>query len=309
MPIPELYDLATDPGEATNLYTRAAETVRTLESLLHDTRSMLDARPADARRSILGADARQRLKALGYVASSAEPRLRVYTDADDPKMLIGVSDELNRAVESFDAGARAAAMAAVRAIIRVHPSFSTAYAELGSMQRKSGDLAGAIDILDEAARRGIADQRMMIVLAGYLAESGRLQQAISLLEAVIATHPDEVEAYNSLGVVYMRTGSHDRARAAFKRVLELDPTSATAYANLGADDVAVGHLETAVGDLQRALDLDPRSYDALYNLALALWNLDRRDEARPNIDRFVREAPPARYAADIARLQDLVGVR
>src|SRR5947207_1101424 len=97
LPIPELYDLAADPRETTNVYARAAETARTLESLLRDTRSMLGARPADARRSTPGADARQRLKALGYVASSAGPRPRVYTAADDPKMLIGVSDELNRA--------------------------------------------------------------------------------------------------------------------------------------------------------------------------------------------------------------------
>src|SRR5207248_4877202 len=115
-------------------------------------------------------------------------------------------------------------------------SFSTAYGELASMRRQTGDLAGAIATLEDIVKRGIADQRVMVVLAAYLQESGASEKAIALLDAVIAAHPDFAEAYNSLGVVYMRLGQHDRARAAFRTLLELDPTSSTAYANLGTDE-------------------------------------------------------------------------
>jgi tetratricopeptide (TPR) repeat protein len=96
----------------------------------------------------------------------------------------------------------------------------------------------------------------------------------------VADHPDYAEAYNSLGVAYMRLGRHDRARAAFRKVLELDPTSAKAYENLGADELAAGDLPTAILDLHRAVELDPLLYDALYNLGMALDSLGRRGEAR-----------------------------
>jgi arylsulfatase A-like enzyme/Flp pilus assembly protein TadD len=304
LPIPELYDLGADPREASNIYASSGERARTLESLLRETSAAR--RPSGAETVTLGDDARRRLQALGYVGSGSAPGQRVYTDADDPKRLIVVSNALNDAVKAFNAGDRAAAMATVRGITRDHPNFSTAFGELASMERQSGDLRGAVDTLEAVAKRGIADQRVLVVLGGYLMESGNLQRAADIVEAVIAAHPDFADAYNSLGVIEMRRGRHDRARQAFSRVLKLDPTSATAYANLGADDLATGDLTRAVGDLTEAVALDARNYDALYNLAMALDALGRRDEARPLMERFIRDAPPARLARDIAQIRELL---
>ena len=58
-------------------------------------------------------------------------------------------------------------MATVRTIIEQHPAFATAYGTLASMQRDTGNLGGAIATLEQILRRGIADQRVMVVLAGY----------------------------------------------------------------------------------------------------------------------------------------------
>jgi arylsulfatase A-like enzyme len=306
LPIPELYDLASDPKEATNLFTRDAERARTLGALLRESASAFASRGASAEKTTLGGEARQRLQALGYVASSAEPGNRTFTDADDPKTLIGPSNDLQRAVTAFNAGSRAPSMDAVRAIVRGHPGFTTAYGMLASMQRENGDLRGAIATLEDVLRRGIADQSVMVVLAGYLQEAGDAAKSVALLEAVVAAHPDYAEAYNSLGVAYMRVGRHDQARAALRKVLDFDPTSATAYKNLGANELTVGNLTAAIDDLKRAIDLDPLQYDALYNLALALDTLGRHDDARPVLERFVREAPPGRYARDIAKLQTIL---
>ncbi len=253
LPNAELYDLRSDPHETVNLFARDGERARTLEALLRGITASFQARGSSAEKTTLSADARQRLQALGYVASSADPGARVFTSADDPKTLIAVSNDLDRAVKAFNAGSRAEAMTAVRAIIRDHPSFSAAQGQLASMQRQSGDLAGAIATLEDMVRRGIADQRLMIVLADYLASSGALPKALALLDAIVAAHPDDADAHNSLGVVAMRMGRHDRARQAFRKVLELDPTSATAYANLGAD--ALVRQRRAGGDRRP----DPRA--------------------------------------------------
>jgi choline-sulfatase len=306
LPDAELYSLREDPHETVNLFARNTERARTLEALLRGMTTAFQSRGSSGEKTTLSPDARQRLQALGYVASSADPGTRVYTAADDPKTLIGVSNDLDRAVKAFNSGSRTEAMTAVRTIVREHPSFSTAQGQLASMQRQSGDLPGAIATLEEMVRRGIADQRLMIVLADYLAASGALPKALGLLEAVIAAHPDEVEAHNSLGVVAMRMGQHDRARQAFRNVLELDPTSATAYANLGADALSSGDLQGGVGHLTRALELDPRQYTVLYNLAMALDSLGRRDEAKPYMERFINEAPPQRFGREIAEFRTVL---
>jgi Flp pilus assembly protein TadD len=254
--------------------------------------------------------------------------------------LIGRSSDLNRALADFKAGAGARAMAAVREIIQAHPTFTTAHGVLASMQHDSGDLDGAIATLEGVARRGAADQSVMLVLGGYLLEAGALKQAGALLEALTRAHPDYADAHNSLGVVYSRMGRHDDARAEFRRVLELDPTSATAYENLGIDAMGSGEAGAAVTHLTRAIELDPRLarahnalaaaymrqkrtseaiahwqtalqleprlYDALYNVGTSLWDAGRRDEARPLLERFVREAPPQRYAADVTRVRKMM---
>lgn len=307
LPVPELYDLRSDPHETENLFTREPTRARALESLLRTTAAGFESRRSSAVKTALDADARQRLQALGYVASSADPSARAYTDADDPKRLIGPANDVQRAVTAFNTGARAESMAALARIKEQHPRFTTAYGMYATMQRATGDLGGAIATLEDAARRGIANQDVMVVLAGYLQEAGDAGRAAQVLEAVIAAHPDYAEAYNSLGVVFTRLGRHDRARASLRKVLELDPTSAKAYENLAVDELSAGDLAPAIADLRRALDLDPHLYDALYNLALALSGSGRRDEAAPYLERFVREAPPARYAREIAEFKQLLG--
>ena len=234
----------------------------------------------------------------------------------------------------------ATAISTVRGVIEAHPTFTTAYGIMASIQRDSGDFDGAIATLDGIVRRGIADRSVVVVLAGYLQEAGALAKSAELLEAVVTQHPDYADAHNSLGVAYSRLGRHDRARAAFRKVLDLDPTSATAYENLGIDASASGELSAARDDLERALDLDPRLagahnalaavlmrqgqredalehwqkavqlnphlYDALYNLGTVLYSVGRHDDARPYLERFVAEASPARYASDIARVRRLL---
>jgi arylsulfatase A-like enzyme/Tfp pilus assembly protein PilF len=341
LPIPELYDLGADPQELNNLFDRDGERARTLQALLQAKTKEFAARGSAAERTTLSADARQRLQALGYVATTADAGAhRTYTEADDPKRLIAAANDLNRALADFKAGAAAQAMSAVRDIIQVHPSFTTAYGVLASMQRDSGDLGAAIGTLDAVVRRGTADQSVLLVLADYLQEAGALPKAAALLEALVAGHSDYADAQNSLGVVYSRMGRHQEAQAAFRRVLDLDPTSATAYENRGVDAMGAGDLAGAVASLRHALELDPRlarahnvlaaaylrqrrtdeafaewkaaldleprMYDALYNLGISLWDTGRRDEARPHLERFIREAPAQRYATDIQHVRTLL---
>ncbi len=340
LPIPELYDVDADPQEKANLFSGAGERARTLQALLRAATTEFARRGSQSEQTNLSADARQRLQALGYVASSANPRTRTYTDADDPKSLIGPANELNRALADFNSGSREPSMATVRAIIRTHPEFATSYGVLASMQHDSGDLTGAIATLEDVVRRGIADQSVMVVLGAYLQEAGRLHDAAALLEAVVASHDDYADAHNSLGVVYSRMGLHDRAQAQFGKVLGLDPTSAAAYENLGVDALASGNLAAAHDDLTRALELDPnlarahnalagvllrqrhpedalahwrraveidpRLYDGLYNIGTVLWQSGQRAEARRYLERFVSDAPPERYQDDIARIRRML---
>src|SRR5262245_53817965 len=253
LPLPELYDLTADPRETTNLFAREPDRARSLKSLLASSTDAYRARAAGGERTELGAEARRRLQSLGYVAASGDTPPTSYGPDDDPKTLVPVANDLNRAIEQFDSGARSAAASAVSAILAAHPRFSTAYAELARMQRAGGDLPAAIRTLEDAAQRGIANQRMMTVLAGYFTEAKELEKATTILEAVLADHPDDVEALNSRGVVASRSGDYESARKAFTRAVDLDPTSSRAHANRATVALASGQLDAALPDLRRAV--------------------------------------------------------
>ena len=229
LPTPELYDLSADPSESKNLFSAEPDRARTLDAMLKTLAGTFASRAGAAEKTTLSAEARQRLQALGYVAASAGPGKRTYTDADDPKVLMGPANDLNDALAAFRRGERQQGLSTAQALVDRYPSFSTAYGVLASMQHDGGDLGSAIATLETLVKREGADQSVLVVLAGYLMEAGRLPQSAGLLEAVVADHPDYAEAFNVLGVSLSRMGQHARAQTAWRRVIELDPTSATAY--------------------------------------------------------------------------------
>ena len=96
------------------------------------------------------------------------------------------------------------------------------------------------------------------------------------------------------------------AAADLTTALALDPRLASAHNALAAVQLRQGREADAIASWQTALELNPRMNDALYNLCTVLVKAGRRDEARPYLERFIREAPRSRYDADIKRIEPLL---
>lgn len=75
------------------------------------------------------------------------------------------------------------------------------------------------------------------------------------------------QAYNALGVVYMKSKNYKDAKAAFKKALSINPQYATALDNLGTVDYAEGKLADADKKFQKSLWINPKSATANYHLA------------------------------------------
>ncbi|PYR04450.1 MAG: hypothetical protein DMG00_23370 [Acidobacteria bacterium] len=337
LPEPELYDLVNDPGELHNRIDHERQRAEVLRKRLSEWPPAASALAA-ARPAPIDPDAAARLRALGYTATQATTSSRKqYTSADDPKRLLDLDRRYERALALTGDRRYAEAAALLQQVIAERPDFTVAYLNLASVFIAGGDPRRAITLLEDAAKRGVTNSELQGRLgAAYLA-AGDSRRAAALLEPIAhANMPGGVEAENTLGIVFTAQRRFDRARHLFGDVLARAPRAATTWSNLGLLELADGkpadaarafehavdadpqlaqawqglgaarlrsNLSGAIDAWRRALELDPRNYDLLFNLAATLHDQQRIGEARPYIERFVREAPPERYARDIATLR------
>src|SRR5205814_1019451 len=113
LPIPELYDLSSDPSESHDLSASRPADLRELQRLLAQLRA--DDRRAGPVRESVGT--REQLRSLGYVTGSAPAKER-YTEADDPKRLIHIDRAIDGIVSQYQPGDLPGAIAAAARVGR-----------------------------------------------------------------------------------------------------------------------------------------------------------------------------------------------
>jgi tetratricopeptide (TPR) repeat protein len=174
---------------------------------------------------------------------------------------------------------------------------------LGNYLSESGRLAEALPILEHAAASPAAGVDAINALGIAYARSHQDGKALATFGEILKIDPRNAMAMQNVGSVHLAAGQLDAAEAAFKRTLEINSTWAAAYTGLGAVRLERGDRAGAIDAWTRAVTLNPSDFDALFNLATELINAKRFDEARPFVQKFVDTAPPAEYRADIARLR------
>jgi arylsulfatase A-like enzyme/Flp pilus assembly protein TadD len=336
LPDAELYDLANDPGEQRNRARDDTERATTLAKRLADWSPLASLSPA--RTVPLDADAAARLRALGYTAGgqAREPR-KAYTSADDPKRLLDLDRRYERALTLTGDRQYGEAAALLQGVVAERPDFTVAYLNLASVYIAGGDPRRAVALIEDAARRGVTSPELRGRLGTAYLSLGDFERAATTLTPIASPDaPGGLEAMNSLAIALTQQRRFDRARRLLNDVLTHSPRSATTWSNLGlleladrrpaeairafeqavAADVRLAQAWEGLGAARaardpsgaidawrRAVELEPRNYDVLFNLAALLRDQKRLDEARPYIERFVREAPPERYARDIETMR------
>jgi arylsulfatase A-like enzyme/Flp pilus assembly protein TadD len=334
LPVPEIYDLAKDPGEGTNLADRLPDRRRALEARLLD----FHAAPPGARATETP-EVAAKLQSLGYTSGSAARKAK-YSDDDDPKRLVQLDRWIQQGIEAWQQNRRDEALDIYRRVVAARPSMAIGYKNLAFLQWQSGDAPGAIATLERAFKANATEPSMTTQLGTYLAEAGTPADAIALLSPLASQSPVDPEVLNALGTAYARSGNSAQAAAAFqhalneaptnvqalenlatlemqrgdataaermlRRAVDLNPKSARAHNGLGVLAMKAGRRDEAFAEWKQAVTLAPHDYDALFNLAIELDAAGRHEEARPYLQRFAVEAPASQYAADVARVRRML---
>ena len=332
LPIPELYDLASDPAESRNLAAARPDETRELQRLLAALRA--DDRGASPSRE--RAETREQLRSLGYLSGGAA-RKEHYTEADDPKRLIDIDRQIDEVVSTYQQGDLRRAIALGERVVERRPDMPLSLVHLAFLYNEAGDhqraaaairralalnpaaddvaaLAGAY--LTEAGLPGEAVKRLapnvaapqpdVDVLIAYgvaLASSGRSREALEAFDRARSIDPSNGLPLVDAATVYLSGGDADRAAAAFNEALKIDPTLARAHNGLGVIAANRKEYSAALDHWRRAVALDPGDYRTLFNLGDLLIVLGRGTEARPYWERYLITSPPGLEASDRARVQ------
>ncbi len=117
-------------------------------------------------------------------------------------------------------------------------------------------------------------------------QHGYLEQAAASFEQVIASKPEEAEAYYNLGTLYLRRNELEKAQHYLEQAVRLRPNHPEAWNNLGMIAAQEGHAEEAIRDFQRSLQARPSYVTAQLNLG----NLYRRQGNNAEAEKLLTRA-------------------
>ena len=146
------------------------------------------------------------------------------------------------------------------------------------------------------------DADAMLRDAVLLERAGRVAEAISVYERLLARWPDRPDTWYNLALLQRKARRYESALASYQQALnrgvsqpeEVHLNRGVIYADYLRRDAA------AAAELAAALELNPRYVPALLNLANLDEDFGRRDEARAHYERILEIDPGCHLA--LARL-------
>lgn len=105
-----------------------------------------------------------------------------------------------------------------------------------------------------------------------------------------AQSPEATAAFNE-GLAFKKAKDYAAALGAFQRAAQLDPKYAQAWAERGNSHLSLGQAKAATDSFDTALKLDPANQTARYNMAYALRQQKRFDEAAKQYQLYLQRSP------------------
>jgi len=233
---PELYNLAADPGEKTNLFesepVEAARLDKELAAILETAERDLHGE----NQLTLGAESLARLENLGYIGSGAAGgRMEGEEYQEDAKDFIATLNETLRAKELDREGRFSEARAICQRILAQRPHLVSLHEALGSIAMHEGRMEEAashfstyLQKISEGAKEGrqipaFDVEKALTNLAGVMLALGRLEEAAKQSEEALRLNPNSGLLHYNVGLVRHQQGRFDEAVERYEKALELDP--------------------------------------------------------------------------------------
>jgi tetratricopeptide (TPR) repeat protein len=261
-PKPELYDLATDPGETQNRYESDRSIALGLRNRLlslHKGERRTAQKPVDP-------EVISRLRSLGYLGGNLGGSPSKSDSGADPKDRLGEYERYGRAIQLANTGHLPEAIRAFKALLEEDEQNVQAHFYLAVSYYRSGRLNDAVKALD-ATLMTASDYVPARELLGtiWLLKKDYVR-ARQQFEHLVAVAPENFGAHYNLGILALREGRMEDAERELRASARAEPGSAEPHAALGSLYSAQGDLNRAKDEFRQAIAIDP--HDAASRKAL-----------------------------------------
>jgi arylsulfatase A-like enzyme/Flp pilus assembly protein TadD len=288
-PIPELYELASDPGETRNLAAERKDVVARLDALVEARAAAQKAVPN------LGVDAEtaRRLESLGYLSASepapgAAPLGQV--GGPDPKQRMQDLEVLREVLTELK---QRRGREALERFAALGPLGFELELLRGEAALLANDLDAARASVQRARQQG-PQRASALVLAGRVEEAaGRLDEAEASFREALRQDPEAGAARVGLGRVAEARGDPSAARDQYEQARQLRRIEAEALWRLAALEIESQGHDAARALLAELPQSFARSPEAAVRLARAERAAGRLDLARLRVKGALRDYPDA----------------
>ena len=204
------------------------------------------------------------------------------------------------------AGDSAAAEQSYRAIIEragVDRPGQQARNALARLLALSGRADEALPLVDAVLEGAAGDVDALALRAAIRLQQGDADAAIADLRLALREQPERVSAHRLLGRAHLQRGEYGLARAALESALELAPGEAVGYLQLADLNTRMGDAAGAAMVLERLLERQPDNLEAqqaLTRVALAANDGAALEAAAARIVSVRPEHPLGHYLAGLA---------
>jgi len=290
---PELFDLARDPHETSNVIEDRRRSYREMQSSLE---ALLKTGTA-AGPAAVDDETRAKLASLGYIAPSGSPGTG---SGRDPRETLPLFLKFEEAMTRLNANDARRALPLLEEIVAADPANRLFRSTLARAVRSLGDRRRAVALYRESVALAPNDADTWYNLATTLQEAGQLREARIAIDEALRREPNRPEAHNTLGVIHASEGNLAAAAEQFRNALVTDPRNARAYNNLGNVLRGLGHAAEATDAYRHASELAPSYPDPLNGMGVMLVQQGRARDAITYFDAALRLAP-AFYEARLNR--------
>src|SRR6188508_3668744 len=140
-----------------------------------------------------------------------------------------------------------------QAALKADPAALSVKARLASLYFSLGDMTNALRYAEEVADGKADDARMLTHMAGIMAQAGKSDKALSVLDRAIELDPESGEAYFTKGLLLLNLKRPAEAEQAMRARIARAPDSAVGHYHLGRILLEVGKVDDAMASFERAI--------------------------------------------------------